>query len=110
MDGASRPGKPGWYWDPWELEFNLATRERWQQQIFPQEPCTYRLRRWDGQTWTPDTLHEYWMKGMTAVPHLMGPTTRVDPLTPSVARRNLKIWAACMVLGALALLVVELAG
>lgn len=33
------------------------------------------------------------------MPHLLGPTTRINPLTNEVAARNLRIWAALMVVG-----------
>lgn len=90
------PEKPGWYWDPWELEHNVALRERWRRQLLLIEPAAYRLRRWDGHTWTGETLREYTLRG-TTVPHLMGPTTPVRVLTPAQVARNLKIWAVLMV-------------
>lgn len=101
----SRPGRPGWYWDPWELSYNLAVRERWQREVVPRGPAAYRLRRWDGRVWTPETLQDYTLRDRPALPHAFGPTTRIHPLTPSDASRNLKIWAALMVLCSLGLAV-----
>ena len=103
------PEKPGWYWDPRELEHNLALRERWRQQVVLTEPAAYRLRRWDGHAWTGDTLRKYTLPRGNAVPHLMGPGTPIRPLTPAEAARNLKIWAALMVVGTVMLLVSQLA-
>jgi hypothetical protein len=109
MDAAQpTPDKPGWYWDPREIEHNLALRERWCNEVILTEPAAYRLRRWDGLTWTDETLREYTLQGLGNVPHLIGPTTPINPLTPAVAARNVKIWAALMVVGAVVLLVTQL--
>ena len=111
MDAASAtPGRPGWYWDPWELEHNTAIRDKWRRQIILRELDPYRLRRWDGLTWTGDTLREDTMNRLTNVPHLIGPTTRIYPLTPARAARNLKIWAGLMVVCTLVFLVSLLMG
>lgn len=105
MDGVPpTPEKPGWYWDPWELEYNLGLRERWRQQILFLGQENFRLRRWDGQAWTADTLQNYTLTG-AALPHFVGPTTRIHALTPERAKSNLKIWAVLMVLSSAVALV-----
>jgi hypothetical protein len=107
VEAGGTPGEPGWYWDPRQLEHNLALRQRWRADIFPSAPATYRLRRWDGSAWTAETLEDYQLVGLAGLPHQMGPTTRIHQLTRDQANRSLRIWAACMALGALALVVVR---
>ena len=100
----SQPEKPGWYWDPAQLDYNLALRERWRTQIILTTQENYRLRRWDGRAWTDDTLDNY---GTRMVPHTAGPTTRIFPETPAQQRLQLKIWAVLMAVACLAVLVFE---
>ncbi len=96
----TRPGKPGWYWDPWELPHNLELRDRWRRQVIITGPDNFLLRRWDGQMWTSETLGDYQLvRG--GMPHFFGPTTRIRPLTPEQGARNLKIWAVLMALSCL---------
>lgn len=99
------PKKPGWYWDPRELDYNLALRERWRREIMFLGPETFRLRRWDGLTWTADTLRNYTMRRGSPLPYFLGPTTRIHPLTPEQSRQNLRVWAVLMVLSTLVALV-----
>ena len=103
------PGKPGWYWDPRELEFNLRVRECWRRNVLYLAPDNlYRLRRWDGLSWTEDTLQHYRAYGMTALPYLVGPATRIHPETPGESRRRLKLWVIVMTLSSVGVAVFEL--
>jgi hypothetical protein len=108
---AGTPNRPGWYWDPEHLQYNLALRQRWRRDVFPSGPATYRLRRWDGRAWTEETLDDYQLVGMAGAPERlpqhMGPTTRIHPLSRRDGQRNLRIWAACMALAAVAFVVVQ---
>ena len=104
-DRASTPRRPGWYWDPSALEHNLALRERWRRSLILTEPASYHLRRWDGTQWSHETLTEYSLRRGNPIPHLMGPTTPIHPLTPEEASRNLRIWMVLMALGTVAALV-----
>ena len=90
--------KRGWYWDPHELEHNLALREKWRSQLILTAHESYRLRWWDGTAWTSETLSDFTLRGRHSIPHLLGPDTPVNPLTPEDAARGLKLWAALMVL------------
>ena len=99
-----QPKKPGWYWDPAQLDYNLALRQRWRSQIILPKLERYRLRRWDGHGWTDDTLNNYWMHN---TPHTAGPTTRIVAETPAQQRFRLKIWAVLMALSCLAALIFE---
>jgi hypothetical protein len=99
-----QPKKPGWYWDPAQLDYNLALRQRWRNQIILTERQNYRLRRWNGRAWTDDTLDNY---GARMIPHTAGPTTRIFAVTPAQQRIELKIWAVLMGLACLAALVFE---
>ena len=94
---AGTPRKPGWYWDPQELEYNLALRKKWRRQLLLTEHEAYRLRWWDGRGWSDETLTDYSLRRRNSIPHLLGPTTPIEPLTPAQARRNLIIWAVLMV-------------
>ena len=103
------PGKPGWYWDPRELEFNLRVRERWRRNVLYLAPDNmYRLRRWDGRSWTDDTLQRYRAYGLTGLPYLVGPTSRMHPETPRDTGRRLKLWVVLMTLSSVGVLVFEL--
>ena len=105
-----KPPKRGWYWDPQELEFNLGLRERWRRNIMVLEPeHVYRLRWWDGQSWTDKTLRNCYLRGKTGLPYAAGPTTRFHPLTPELQRRGWRIWAIAMALAAIVALVSALA-
>ncbi len=100
-----RPGKPGWYWDPWELANNVALRDRWRREVVITGPASYLLRRWDGDAWTAETLRDYQLSDRGPLPHTCGPSSRIHPLTPERAGRNLRIWAALMALSVLAFVV-----
>ena len=96
--------KPGWYWDPGELEYNLALREKWRRQLLLTAHESYRLRWWDGQAWSGETLTDYTLRRRNSIPHLLGPATPIHPLTSEEARQNLKIWAVLMVVTTLFLI------
>jgi hypothetical protein len=100
------PMKPGWYWDPVELDFNLALRERWRRQLLvTDQENAYRLRRWDGVSWTDETLRQRALRGTTAFPYFAGPSTRLYPVTPAQSKRGWWIWGIAMVLSLVALAV-----
>ena len=103
MDGwTPTPAKPGWYWDPQELEFNLSVREAWRRRGFYLGPDNgFRLRRWDGARWTEETLRNPQLRGINAFPQLIGPATRLHPMTPARTRRGWIIWSVAMVLAGL---------
>ena len=90
--------QPGWYWDPQELAFNTWLGEQWRRQgLYLGDENVYRLRRWDGQRWTDDTLRGYATRGV-ALPHDAGPGTLIRPITPEANRRAYAVWAVLMVL------------
>jgi hypothetical protein len=100
MDGVPpTPTKPGWYWDPQELEYNLAVREAWRRQgFYLGRDNGFRLRRWDGGRWTDETVRNPQLRGINALPHVIGPTSRLHPMTPERTRRGWWIWGTAMVL------------
>ena len=106
---APSPGKPGWYWDPSELEVNRELRERWRRELMVLDADNvFRLRRWDGSSWTDDTLRQYQARGVSSLPYSVGPTTRMYPITPEQAKRRLKLWAVGMILATLGAVIYEL--
>lgn len=108
-DPPPTPKRPGWYLDPCESAFNDALRERWRRQVLYLGPeNVYRLRRWDGQAWTDETLRNYQATGPSAFPYLVGPTTRIYPITPDRAKRGLKIWAVLMTVSIVGALLFEI--
>ena len=93
------PPKPGWYWDPAELAFNLALRETWRRRgMYLGPENVYRLRRWDGTAWTEETLRNRVLRGITGLPYLAGPSTRFHPVTPQKSGRGWTIWLIAMLL------------
>src|SRR6478735_217929 len=101
------PKKPGWYLDPAEAEHNYALRDQWRRQGMYLGQDKYRLRRWDGQAWTEDTLQDYYMLSGLRLPHSAGPTTRMYPITYARKRRDVTRWAILMVLCGVGALVYE---
>jgi hypothetical protein len=72
--GTPTPGKPGWYWDPEELDFNLALRESWRHRGMVLAPeNVYRLRWWDGERWTEKTERNRVLRGLSGLPYSPGP-------------------------------------
>jgi hypothetical protein len=109
MDVSPTPSEPGWYWDPQELAFNTWLREQWiSQGLYLGAENVYRLRRWDGQRWTDDTLRGYVTRGRSSFPHTAGPTTRIHVITPEASRRAFRVWAVLMVLASVGALLLQL--
>ena len=109
-EGTPRPPKRGWYWDPQELEFNLALRESWRRRGMVLTPeNVYRLRWWDGERWTEKTQRNRYLRGVSGLPWFVGPATRFWPMTPERNRRGWIIWSVGMVLAAVVALVSMLA-